>query len=51
MFSAISIDKTDAGHQAALRELDESELPDGDVTVRVSSVFAWPSTPCAFTQR
>ena len=36
MFSAISIDKTDAGHQAALRELDESELPDGDVTVRVS---------------
>ena len=36
MFSAISIDKTDAGYQAALRELDESELPDGDVTVRVS---------------
>ena len=36
MFSAISIDKTDAGNQAALRELDESELPDGDVTVRVS---------------
>ena len=36
MFSASSIDKTDAGYQAALRELDESELPDGDVTVRVS---------------
>ena len=36
MFSAISIDKTDAGYQAALRELDDSELPDGDVTVRVS---------------
>ena len=26
MFSAISIDKTDAGYQAALRELDESEV-------------------------
>ena len=36
MFIAISIDKTDAGYQAALREFDESELPDGDVTVRVS---------------
>lgn len=36
MFNAISVDKTDAGHQATLREIDESELPDGDVTVRVS---------------
>ena len=36
MFSAISIAKADAGYQATLRELDDSELPDGDVTVRVS---------------
>lgn len=36
MFAAISIDKADTGYQAALRELDDSELPDGDVTVRVS---------------
>ena len=36
MFSAISIAKADAGYQATLRDLDDSELPDGDVTVRVS---------------
>lgn len=35
MFKAILIEKTDAGHEAKLTELDESRLPEGDVTVRV----------------
>ncbi len=34
-FKAIRIDKTDKGTQAALTQFDESELMDGDVTVRV----------------
>jgi acrylyl-CoA reductase (NADPH) len=36
MFRAIRIDKDDAGYRAALAELAESELPDGDVEVRVA---------------
>ncbi len=35
MFKAILIDKPDSGYQAKLAELDESQLPEGDVTVRV----------------
>ena len=35
MFSAILINKTDAGQTAELVELDESELPEGDVTIDV----------------
>jgi acrylyl-CoA reductase (NADPH) len=34
-FKAIVIDKTDAGQSVALREFDEAQLMDGDVTVRV----------------
>ncbi len=35
MFKAIVLDKTDAGLDARLAELDDSALPVGDVTVRV----------------
>jgi acrylyl-CoA reductase (NADPH) len=35
MFNAIVIDKDDAGYRAGLKELDDSALPEGDVTVRV----------------
>lgn len=35
-FRAIVVDKTDQGYGAALREVDETELMDGDVTVRVT---------------
>jgi acrylyl-CoA reductase (NADPH) len=35
MFKAILIEKDDAGYRAGLQELDESRLPEGDVTVRV----------------
>jgi acrylyl-CoA reductase (NADPH) len=34
-FKAIVIDKTEAGQSAALRDFDEAQLMDGDVTVRV----------------
>ncbi|NMO34611.1 oxidoreductase [Streptomyces sp. GMY01] len=36
MFTAIVVDKDDAGYRARLRSLDEDELPEGDVTVRVA---------------
>ena len=35
MFKGILIDKDEAGYRAAVRDIDESQLPDGDVTVRV----------------
>lgn len=35
MFSAIVIDKTDEGQTVALQQLDESALPEGDVTIDV----------------
>lgn len=35
MFKAIVLDKTEAGLNAKLAELDDSALPEGDVTVRV----------------
>ena len=35
MFRAILIEKTDSGQQAKLVELDESRLPEGDVTLAV----------------
>ncbi|MGO9428532.1 MAG: oxidoreductase, partial [Rhodoblastus sp.] len=35
-FNAIRIDKDDSGYRAAYSQFDESELMDGDVTVRVS---------------
>jgi acrylyl-CoA reductase (NADPH) len=35
MFSAILITKTDAGQTVAVAEIDETDLPDGDVTVDV----------------
>ncbi len=35
MFSAILIDKTDAGLAVALSQLDEAQLPEGDVTIAV----------------
>ena len=36
MFNAILIDKTEAGQTAGLSQLDESQLPDGDVTIDVA---------------
>jgi acrylyl-CoA reductase (NADPH) len=35
MFHAILIEKTDAGQSARVADLEESQLPDGDVTLRV----------------
>ena len=35
MFNAILIDKTDAGQTAAVTQLDEAQLPEGDVTIDV----------------
>ncbi len=35
MFSAIVIDKPDGAYQASLQTLDESALPEGDVSVRI----------------
>jgi acrylyl-CoA reductase (NADPH) len=36
MFQGILIQKDDTGHRAALAALDETDLPAGDATVRVS---------------
>lgn len=36
MFKAILIDKDDAGYRAEIRDIDDSQLPEGDVTVRVA---------------
>ncbi|MGE7959168.1 MDR family oxidoreductase [Pseudomonas sp. NPDC089530] len=36
MFNAILIEKDDTGYRAALRKIDEAQLPEGDVTVRVA---------------
>ncbi|AJO79016.1 MDR family oxidoreductase [Pseudomonas sp. MRSN 12121] len=36
MFNAILIDKDDTGYRAALRQLDDTQLPAGNVTVRVA---------------
>lgn len=36
MFKGIIIDKDDQGYRAALTDIDEAGLPEGDVTVRVS---------------
>ena len=35
MFNAILIDKTDAGQTAAVTQIDEAQLPEGDVTIDV----------------
>ena len=36
MFKGILIEKDESGYRAAVREIDEASLPDGNVTVRVS---------------
>lgn len=36
MFKAIMIEKDEAGYRAGLKDVDESQLPEGDVTIRVS---------------
>lgn len=36
MFKAIQIEKDEAGYRAAIKEIDEQHLPEGDVTVRVT---------------
>ena len=36
MFKGILIEKDDNGYRAALKDIDEGQLPEGDVTVRVS---------------
>lgn len=35
MFDAVLIEKDEAGYRASIRQLEESQLPDGDVTVDV----------------
>ena len=35
MFKAVLIEKDDAGYRAAVKDLDEASLPEGDVGVRV----------------
>ncbi|MCB1926767.1 MAG: oxidoreductase [Rhodocyclaceae bacterium] len=36
MFKGILIEKDEAGYRAGIREIDDGQLPDGDVTVRVA---------------
>ena len=36
MFNAIVVEKDDSGYRATLKAVDEAQLPEGDVTVRVS---------------
>jgi len=36
MFKGILIEKDEAGYRAAIRSIDEADLPDGEVTVRIS---------------
>lgn len=36
MFKGILIEKDEAGYRANIKDIDEGQLPDGDVTVRVS---------------
>lgn len=36
MFKAILIEKDEAGYRAALRDIDEAQLPDSDVTIAVA---------------
>ncbi len=36
MFKGILIEKDEAGHRATVKEIDEAQLPEGNVTVRVS---------------
>lgn len=36
MFTGILIEKDETGYRAALRQLDDAQLPDGEVTVRIS---------------
>lgn len=36
MFKAVLIEKDDEGYRAALKDVDESVLPEGDVTIKVS---------------
>lgn len=36
MFKGILIEKDDAGYRANIKEIDEAQLPEGDVTVRVA---------------
>ncbi len=36
MFSAIVIDKTDAGQTVAVHSIDEAQLPEGDVSIDVA---------------
>ena len=35
MFTGILIEKDEAGYRASVKEIDDNQLPDGDVTVRV----------------
>ena len=36
MFKALVIEKDDAGYRAAVKDVDDSALPAGEVTVRVA---------------
>jgi acrylyl-CoA reductase (NADPH) len=36
MFKGILIEKDEAGYRASLKDIDDTQLPDGDVTIQVS---------------
>ncbi len=42
MFSAILIDKTDAGQKVEVARLDEAQLPDGDVDIEITGHLLAP---------
>jgi len=46
MFKGILIDKDDNGYRATLQEINDDQLPEGDVTVRVAystlNFKGWP---------
>ena len=37
MFKAILIEKDEQGHRATLRDVDDAQLPEGNVTVKVAA--------------
>ena len=49
MFKGILIEKDEAGYRASVKDIDEGQLPEGEVTVRVSHSTLAPGaslSPC-----
>ena len=50
MFKGIVVEKDEAGYRATLRDIDEAQLPEGNVTVRVShSTLNYKDAPVSYT--